>query len=183
MFKNIQFKIILIFFLIGIIIISGLGISFLNSIQLLNLKVENGQVSSVQVEEILNIIQQRTSITLIVAGIIFAIIGIIAAIALSKFVIYPIKLTKVLFSKEILNSEDEYLGYLSLGYKVIWDEYKIYFPLEQGDQTAIMENERVSKIKFGNLSAQYRESLMFMAEELLENVSANHIRKIIKNIE
>lgn len=95
----------------------------------------------------------------------------------------PIKLTKVLFSKEILNSEDEYLGYLSLGYKVIWDEYNIYFPLEQGDQTAIMENERVSKIKFGNLSSQYRESLMFMAEELLENVSGSHIRKIVKNIE
>ena len=104
MFKNIQFKIILIFFLIGIIIISGLGISFLNSIQLLNLKVENGQVSSVQVEEILNIIQQRTSITLIVAGIIFAIIGIIAAIALSKFVIYPIN--KLIKSAEKITEED-----------------------------------------------------------------------------
>ena len=104
MFKNIQFKIILIFFLIGIIIISGLGISFLNSIQLLNLKVESGQVSSVQVEEILNIIQQRTSITLIVAGIIFAIIGIIAAIALSKFVIYPIN--KLIKSAEKITEED-----------------------------------------------------------------------------
>lgn len=104
MFKNIQFKIILIFFLIGIIIISGLGISFLNSIQLLNFKVENGQVSSEQVEEILNIIQQRTSITLIVAGIVFAIIGIIAAIALSKFVIYPID--KLIKSAEKITEED-----------------------------------------------------------------------------
>ena len=105
MFKNIQFKIILIFFLIGIIIISGLGISFLNSIQLLNFKVENGQVSSEQVEEILNIIQQRTSITLIVAGIVFAIIGIIAAIALSKFVIYPID--KLIKSAEKITEEDD----------------------------------------------------------------------------
>ena len=73
-------------------------------IQLLNFKVENGQVSSEQVEEILNIIQQRTSITLIVAGIVFAIIGIIAAIALSKFVIYPID--KLIKSAEKITEED-----------------------------------------------------------------------------
>ena len=105
MFKNIQFKIILIFFLIGIIIISGLGISFLNSVQLLNFQVENGQVSSEQVELILSTIQERTSITLIIAGVVFAIIGIIAAIALSKYVIYPIN--KLIKSAEEITEEDK----------------------------------------------------------------------------
>ena len=105
MFKNIQFKIILIFFLIGIIIISGLGISFLNSVQLLNFQVENGQVSSKQVELILSTIQERTSITLIIAGVVFAIIGIIAAIALSKYVIYPIN--KLIKSAEEITEEDK----------------------------------------------------------------------------
>ena len=105
MFKNIQFKIILIFFLIGIIIISGLGISFLNSVQLLNFQVENGQVSSDQVELILSTIQERTSITLIIAGVVFAIIGIIAAIALSKYVIYPIN--KLIKSAEEITEEDK----------------------------------------------------------------------------
>lgn len=112
MFKNIQFKIILIFFLIGIIIISGLGISFLNSVQLLNFKVENGQVSSEQVETILTTIQQRTSITLIIAGVVFAIIGIIAAIALSKFVIYPID--KLIKSAERITDEDKAVNKKSL---------------------------------------------------------------------
>ena len=112
MFKNIQFKIILIFFLIGIIIISGLGISFLNSVQLLNFKVENGQVSSDQVETILTTIQQRTSITLIIAGVVFAIIGIIAAIALSKFVIYPID--KLIKSAERITDEDKAVNKKSL---------------------------------------------------------------------
>ena len=105
MFKNLQFKIILIFFLIGIIIISGLGISFLNSIQLLNGKLEAGQVSREQVESILTIIQQRTAITLIVAGVVFAIIGIIAAIVLSKYVIYPID--KLIKSAEKITDEDK----------------------------------------------------------------------------
>lgn len=45
MFKNIQFKIILIFFLIGILIISGLGVFFLNSLDNLNMQIQNGQVN------------------------------------------------------------------------------------------------------------------------------------------
>ena len=40
MFKNIQFKIISIFFLIGIIIIVGLGIFFVNSINDLEYQIE-----------------------------------------------------------------------------------------------------------------------------------------------
>ena len=104
MFKNIQFKIILAFFIIGIIIISGLGISFINSLQMLSNKVEEGQVTTEQVEEILGLIQQRTFITLTVAGVVFAIIGIIAAVFLSKFVIYPIN--KLIKSAEKVTEED-----------------------------------------------------------------------------
>ena len=104
MFKNIQFKIILIFFIIGIIIISGLGISFINSLQMLSVKVEEGQVTAEQVEEILGLIQQRTFITLTVAGVVFAVIGIISAVFLSRFVIYPIN--KLIKSAEKITEED-----------------------------------------------------------------------------
>lgn len=105
MFKNIQFKIILTFFIIGIIIISGLGISFLNSLQMVNSKIEEGQVSPEQVEQVLEVVQQRTTITLIVAGIAFAIIGIISAVFLSKYVIYPIN--KLIKSAEEITEEDK----------------------------------------------------------------------------
>ena len=104
MFKNIQFKIILIFFIIGILIISGLGVSFINSLQMLSVKVEEGQVTAEQVEQILNVIQHRTFITLTVAGVIFAIIGIISAIFLSRFVIYPIN--KLIKSAERITEEN-----------------------------------------------------------------------------
>lgn len=95
----------------------------------------------------------------------------------------PLKLTKVLFSREISKAEDEYLEYLALGYKIIWNDYEIYFPLEQGDQTAIIENQRVSKIKFGNLTSQYRESLIYIAEDLLEGINGNQLRKVMRNAE
>ena len=104
MFKNIQFKIILIFFIIGILIISGLGVSFINSLQMLSVKVEEGQVTAEQVEQILNVIQHRTFITLTVAGVIFAIIGIISAIFLARCVIYP--RNKLIQSAERITEEN-----------------------------------------------------------------------------
>lgn len=80
-----------------------------------------------------------------------------------------LNITKILFAKDILKEEDDYLNYLSLGYKVIWNEYRIYFPLEMGDQAAMIENQRVEKIKFGNLTQQYKESLLFIIEDIVED--------------
>ena len=95
----------------------------------------------------------------------------------------PISLTKVIFSKEILKEEDDYLNFLSLGYKVIWNEYRLYFPIENGDLSVIYENQRVAKIKFKKLSVQYKDGLAYLAEEILADVSESNIRRAIKNIE
>ena len=94
-----------------------------------------------------------------------------------------ISLTKILYTKEILKEEDDYLNFLSLGYKIIWNEYRIYFPIENGDLTVIYENQRVSKIKFKKLSIQYKDSLSYITEEILGNVSESNIRRAIKMIE
>ena len=95
----------------------------------------------------------------------------------------PISLTKVYFSKEMLKEEDNYLNFLSLGYKVIWNEYRLYFPIENGDLTVIYENQRVAKIKLKKLSVQYKDGLAYLAEEILGNVSEGNIRRVIKTIE
>lgn len=94
-----------------------------------------------------------------------------------------VSLTKILFAKEILKEEDDYLNFLSLGYKVIWNEYRIYFPIENGDLSVIYENQRVAKIKFRKLSVQYKDSLAYLAEEILGDVSESNVRKAIKIIE
>ncbi len=94
-----------------------------------------------------------------------------------------VNLTKILFSKEMLKEEDDYLNFLSLGYKVIWNEYRIYFPIENGDLSVIYENQRVAKIKFKKLSIQYKDGLAYLAEEILSEVSEANIRKAIKYIE
>ena len=93
------------------------------------------------------------------------------------------KLTKVLYSKNATNEEDEYLNYLSLGYKIEWEDERIYFPVEVGDQSVIAENQRVSKIKFKNLSEQYKQALMYIAEQLLEKEKYTEIRRVFKQLE
>ncbi len=95
----------------------------------------------------------------------------------------PMHLTKILFSKDILKEDDDYLNFLALGYKVMWNEYRIYFPIENGDWSVLAENQRVAKIKFKRLSAQYKDSLVYIVGEILNDVSENQIRKAVKIIE
>lgn len=94
---------------------------------------------------------------------------------------YKIKMTKILFEKDISEENDEYLNLLSLTYPVEWEEEKLYFPYDQGDLTAVIENQRVSKIRFKNLSEQYNESLYILAQEIAPDVKSGQLRKIIKN--
>ena len=95
----------------------------------------------------------------------------------------PIELTKVIFAKQILDEENNYLDFLSLGYKVKWNDYRVYFPLEMGDESAIIDNQRLSRIKFSNLTSQYKESLMYITEELIGENEENNFIKNLRNFE
>lgn len=95
----------------------------------------------------------------------------------------PINATKVIFSKEATKEEDDYLNFLSLGSKIIWNEDRIYMPFEVGDQTIIYNNQRVSKIKFKKLSNLYKEGLMYISTKILEDVDMNILRRTFKKIE
>lgn len=95
----------------------------------------------------------------------------------------PIKITKVIFSNVINEEEDYYLDYLSLGYKVIWDEDKINFPYNTQDIEYMIENQKVSRIRTKGLTQQYKDNLEYMLIDIFQDVNINHIRKAMKNIE
>ena len=92
-------------------------------------------------------------------------------------------LTKVYFSKDMLKEDDDYLNYLSKEYKIIWEEEKIYFPIENGDLSVIYENQRLAKVGFRKLSIQYKDGLAYIADLMLGNGSDGEIRRAIKAIE
>ena len=94
----------------------------------------------------------------------------------------PLHMTKIFYSKELLREEEEYFNYLSLGIRTIWNEQKVYFLLENGDQAAIIENQRISKIKLKNLSKEYRENIIYIVKDIDKDISEVQIRALIKNL-
>ncbi len=95
----------------------------------------------------------------------------------------PLNLTKILYSKDMLKEEDDYLNFLSLGSKIMWNDIRIYFPIENGDLSIISENQRVQKIKLKRLSVQYKDSLIYIAQQILGEKSDSNIRRVEKALE
>ena len=95
----------------------------------------------------------------------------------------PIPMTKVFFSKEMSQEEDDYLNFLSSTYKVRWEKEKIFFPLETADQQVIMENQRVAKVKLKELSNEYKGALLYLTEEISGKASTSELKRVFRNIE
>ncbi len=110
MLKKIQFnKIILVLFLVGILIISGIGIFFLVSLNNLNMQIQEGQALDLQT------LQEKTIWVLAIAGSAFTLAAILIAIFLSQFIIYPIN--KLIKSAEKITGEDTTIEKLKKGKK------------------------------------------------------------------
>ena len=92
--------------MIGIIVITGLGLVYIQSINNLEINLSNKEIGNVG--ELAEYVEQmrNTNITaLIIAGIVFLISGILIAIVLSRFVIYPIN--KLIKSAEKITEEEK----------------------------------------------------------------------------
>ena len=105
MFKNTQFRIILIFFLAGIILIGAMETFYIYSLNNLNAQIADKVITDVQQISIrINQIKHNTLISGAIVAATFAIIGCCVSAFLSKFVIYPIN--KLIKSAEKM-TEDE----------------------------------------------------------------------------
>jgi len=93
-----------------------------------------------------------------------------------------IEMTKILFEREISEDNDEYLNLLTLTSPIEWNKEKLYFPYDQGDLSEIIENQRVSKIRFKNLSEQYRDSLYMLANQIIPETKSGLIKRVMKNL-
>ena len=100
MIKNIQLKIVLIFFILGMFIIIGLGLFFTNSLEAINTALNTAQITDVIIEEINNI-KTVSMISLVLLGVISIIVGIF----LSKTVVKPID--KLIKNAEKLTSKEK----------------------------------------------------------------------------
>lgn len=96
----------------------------------------------------------------------------------------PVQLTKILYAQDMLKEEDDYLNYVSLGTKAIWNEdYRVYIPFDNGDQSIIIQNQRVSKIGIRKLSNQFKDSLYYIVVDILGEDKGSEVKRAFKILE
>lgn len=93
-----------------------------------------------------------------------------------------VPITKILFSRDMLQEEEDYLNFLAFYYSVQWVGDKIYFPYDNGDSTVIIENQRAAKISFKNLSSEYKDGLTELANQIIPEIRNGEIKRVVKNI-
>lgn len=96
----------------------------------------------------------------------------------------PVKVIKILFSKNLIKEENEYLEYLALGYKAVWEKEILSFPIELANYSVMIENQIISRIKMKKLSDHYKNSLVFLVSMIFDGeITESKAKKIIKTIE
>ena len=106
MVKNIQTKIILIFFVIGIVIILGMGFFFNNIINQTILEIGSGEFSSMSdFVQLLNVEQAQTKILILSAILVFCCIMILMGVFVLKVIINPIN-NLIKNAEKIANGEN-----------------------------------------------------------------------------
>lgn len=100
MIKNIQLKIVLIFFILGMFTIIGLGFFFTNSLEAINLAINTAEVT-----DVINININNVKLILMISLLVLGVISIIVGIFLSKTVVKPID--KLIKNAEKLTSKEK----------------------------------------------------------------------------
>ncbi len=96
-------------------------------------------------------------------------------------VITPINLTKIEFTYETSKEDEEYLNYISMEYKIDWNNYAFYFQILGEDNKVFEENQRLEKIKFRRLSIGYKESLAYVVQDMCKNENTSKIKRTMKD--
>ena len=96
-------------------------------------------------------------------------------------VVRPMNLTKIEFSYETSKEDEEYLNYISLEYKINWNNYAFYFQILGEDNKVFEENQRLEKIKFRRLSLNYKESLAYIVQDICKNENIGKIKRTMKD--
>lgn len=78
-----------------------------------------------------------------------------------------IKLTKILYSNDVTMEDEEYVNYLSMDTKIVWNDMTIYCPLLDSDNKIFEENQRINKIKIKRLSNDYQSAIIYVSEDIL----------------
>ena len=90
--------------------------------------------------------------------------------------------TKIYYTKNMLQEEDNYLTYLSSKLNIKWDQKNfVYFPFETDDLNAIYINQRTGRIQMKGLSKTYIDSILYLVEQISGESNGN-VRKAVRKM-
>lgn len=91
-----------------------------------------------------------------------------------------LQLSKILINYDMKKEDEEYLDYLSMDTKTIWNDFTIFVPCLDDNQILIEDNQRVYKARLKKLLPEYQESIIYIVQNIVGDISVNKLRKIIK---
>ena len=92
----------------------------------------------------------------------------------------PMNLSKILCDYHIDKEDEDYLNYLSMDTKIGWNELSIYMPVTGYDKQIIEENQRLYRIRMKKLSPQCLEGIIYIVQDIIQDLNINKIKKMIK---
>lgn len=91
-----------------------------------------------------------------------------------------INLSKILMNYNIKKEDEDYLNFLSLDTRVIWNDFSIYIPLLDDNEQLIEDNQRVYRARLKKLIPEYQEGIIYIVQNIVEDLSIGKIKKMIK---
>ena len=92
------------------------------------------------------------------------------------------KLSKILLNFNMRKDDEEYLLFITTDTKVIWDDkFTIYMPIMDENEKVIQDSQRVHKLSIKKLIPEYQEGIIYIVQNIVKDLPANKIRKMIKN--
>ena len=112
MIKSIQIKIVMVFMILGIVVITGLGLMFITQLNGINTQIEQTNMTSLEIQQLLTSQMEQIRKIIYISLAIFTVLIIILAIFMAKVIIKPI--TRLVKSAEMIaKGQDIEIEYLA----------------------------------------------------------------------
>ncbi len=96
----------------------------------------------------------------------------------------PMRLVKIIFSRQMNEADNQYIDYLASEAKMQWDEKQIFFPLILDDKYVEMDNQLIYRLGLKSMSSLYKDSLAQLTAMLFGNeIKEQEAKKTIKALE
>lgn len=96
----------------------------------------------------------------------------------------PMRLVKIIFSRQMNEADNQYIDYLASEAKMQWDEKQIFFPLILDDKYVEMDNQLIYRLGLKSMSSLYKDSLAQLTGMLFGNeIKEQDAKKTIKALE